>query len=96
MYLTLFFSWCWLLFGWQKWQYLRETLEWRKEDAEDQTHAGQVCHEGFASGKLHALGLVDYSKVLMLDLDLAILASLDELFDLAAPAALCRGGARLC
>lgn len=41
--------------------------------------------------KLHALGLVEYTKVLMLDLDLAILECPDKLFQLRAPAALCRG-----
>lgn len=41
--------------------------------------------------KLHVLGLTDYNKVLMLDLDLAIFDCLDELFDLPAPAAMRRG-----
>ena len=41
--------------------------------------------------KLHALGLLDYAKVLMLDLDLAILGNPHELFELPAPAALKRG-----
>jgi len=45
--------------------------------------------------KLHALGLVEYTKVLMLDLDLAILQNVDELFELPAPAALHRGGTSL-
>ena len=40
--------------------------------------------------KLHALGLVDYEKVLMLDLDLAIIQCPDELFELRAPAAMSR------
>ena len=40
--------------------------------------------------KLHVLSLVDYDKVLMLDLDLAILECPDELFDLPAPAAMGR------
>ncbi len=34
--------------------------------------------------------LVEYSKVLMLDIDFAMLRCPDELFDLQAPAALCR------
>ena len=41
--------------------------------------------------KLHVLGLVEYTKVLMLDIDLAILQCPDELFQLNAPAALHRG-----
>lgn len=41
--------------------------------------------------KLHALSLTDYSKVMMLDIDLAILRCPDELFESRAPAALCRG-----
>jgi hypothetical protein len=41
--------------------------------------------------KLHALGLVEYDKVLMLDIDLAIIDCPDELFELQAPAALRRG-----
>ena len=41
--------------------------------------------------KLHVLNLLEYKKVLMLDIDLAILQCPDALFDLRAPAALCRG-----
>ena len=41
--------------------------------------------------KLHALSLVEYTKVLMLDLDLAIMKNADELFTLPAPAAMQRG-----
>ena len=40
--------------------------------------------------KLHVLGLTDYTNVLMLDLDVAVLGCLDELFALRAPAALHR------
>ena len=41
--------------------------------------------------KLHVFGLVQYDKVLMLDIDLVILHCLDDLFDLPAPAAMRRG-----
>ena len=41
--------------------------------------------------KLHVLGLTEYAKVLMLDLDLAILGCPDVIFELPTPAALCRG-----
>lgn len=41
--------------------------------------------------KLHALSLVDYEKVLMLDIDLVVASCPDELFDLPAPAAMHRG-----
>ena len=41
--------------------------------------------------KLHVFGLVQYDKVLMLDIDLAILCCLDNLFNLPATAALRRG-----
>ena len=41
--------------------------------------------------KLHALGLVEYDKILMLDIDIAVLDCADALFDLPAPAALWRG-----
>ena len=41
--------------------------------------------------KLHVLSLTEYDKVLMLDLDLAIMGCPDELFELPAPAALFRG-----
>mgnify|MGYP005645912533 FL=1 len=41
--------------------------------------------------KLHALNLVEYDKVLMLDIDLVIIHCPDELFELEAPAALRRG-----
>ena len=41
--------------------------------------------------KLHVLGLVEFTKILVLDLDLVIFDCLDHLFDLKAPAALCRG-----
>ena len=44
--------------------------------------------------KVHALGLTQFEKVLLLDIDLAILGSMDELFDLEAPAALWRGQAQ--
>ena len=41
--------------------------------------------------KLHVLGLTDYDKVLMLDIDLAVLRCPDALFELPAPAAMRRG-----
>ena len=40
--------------------------------------------------KLHVFGLTEYTKVLMMDLDLAVLCCLDELFELPAPAAMHR------
>ena len=40
--------------------------------------------------KLHVLGLTEYTKVLMLDLDIAVLGCPDDLFALPAPAALHR------
>lgn len=40
--------------------------------------------------KLQALSCIEYSKVLMLDLDMLVRGSLDELFELRAPAALKR------
>ena len=43
--------------------------------------------------KLHALNLLYYDKVLMMDIDLAILDCPDELFELEAPAAMRRGNA---
>ena len=46
--------------------------------------------------KLHALSLVDYEKVLMLDIDLALTFCPDELFDLPAPAAMGRSIAGAC
>jgi len=67
-------------------------------------HALFHCREGRFEGvftKLHALGLVEYDKVLMLDIDLAIMDCPDELFELQTPAAMRRGhfshehGARL-
>lgn len=41
--------------------------------------------------KLQALGLTNYEKVLLLDIDTLALQNLDELFDLPAPAAMARG-----
>ena len=41
--------------------------------------------------KLHALNLVKYDKVIVMDIDLVIVHCPDELFDLPAPAALWRG-----
>ena len=41
--------------------------------------------------KLHVFGLLDYDKVLMLDIDLVILGCLDYLFDYEPPMALWRG-----
>ena len=40
--------------------------------------------------KLHVLSLTEYSKVLLLDLDIAVLRCPDELFELKAPAAMHR------
>ena len=40
--------------------------------------------------KLHVLGLLEYEKVLLLDLDIAVLRCPDELFELNAPAAMHR------
>mmetsp|Transcript_78712 Transcript_78712/g.248810 ORF Transcript_78712/g.248810 Transcript_78712/m.248810 type:complete len:392 (+) Transcript_78712:809-1984(+) len=44
--------------------------------------------------KLQALGCTDYAKVLMLDLDMLVRKSLDDLFSLPAPAALKRSSGR--
>ena len=44
--------------------------------------------------KLHCLSLVEYDKVLMLDIDLSIIGCMDPLFNLQAPAALWRGEAQ--
>ena len=41
--------------------------------------------------KLHVLGSTEYDKVLILDIDLAILKCPDALFELPAPAAMWRG-----
>eukprot|EP00928_Gymnodinium_smaydae_P046938 TRINITY_DN31296_c0_g1_i1.p1 TRINITY_DN31296_c0_g1~~TRINITY_DN31296_c0_g1_i1.p1 ORF type:complete len:592 (+),score=124.23 TRINITY_DN31296_c0_g1_i1:41-1777(+) len=41
--------------------------------------------------KLHCLGLVEFEKVLMMDIDLLVTANVDDLFELSAPAALRRG-----
>ena len=41
--------------------------------------------------KLHALGLTEYEKVLMMDIDIVVMKCPDELFELRAPAAMCRG-----
>ena len=41
--------------------------------------------------KLHVLSLVEYDKVLMMDIDLAVIGCPDAVFDLNAPAAMCRG-----
>lgn len=41
--------------------------------------------------KLHVLGLTEYAKVLMLDIDIAVLHCPDDLFELSPPAAMCRG-----
>ena len=44
--------------------------------------------------KLHGLSLVEYKKIVMLDIDVAILQCPDALFQLQAPAALWRGQAQ--
>lgn len=41
--------------------------------------------------KLHALALVEYEKVLMMDIDLVVFDNIDDLFNLRAPAAMWRG-----
>jgi len=41
--------------------------------------------------KLRVMSLIDFEKVLMMDIDLIVLSSIDELFALNAPAALRRG-----
>merc|ERR1719491_2148268 len=43
--------------------------------------------------KLHVLGLVEYSKVLMLDVDILVNHNVDDLFEIDAPAAMRRGPA---
>ena len=40
--------------------------------------------------KLHVLSLTEYTKVLLLDLDIAVLRCPDDLFELSAPAAMHR------
>jgi len=59
--------------------------------ASQRLFAGEAGRFAGVFTKLHVLGLRRYTKVLMLDLDLAILDCIDELFDLPAPAALRRG-----
>merc|ERR1740123_1064557 len=41
--------------------------------------------------KLRVLELVEYSKILMMDIDLLVCENIDDLFDLEAPAAMVRG-----
>eukprot|EP00927_Polykrikos_kofoidii_P052208 TRINITY_DN45990_c0_g1_i1.p1 TRINITY_DN45990_c0_g1~~TRINITY_DN45990_c0_g1_i1.p1 ORF type:complete len:583 (+),score=85.19 TRINITY_DN45990_c0_g1_i1:46-1749(+) len=41
--------------------------------------------------KLHCLSLIEFEKVLMLDIDMMVTMNIDDLFDLQAPAALRRG-----
>lgn len=41
--------------------------------------------------KLRALGLTEFAKILVMDIDLIVLQNIDELFELQAPAALRRG-----
>ena len=75
---------------------LLEKAGWKLKYVEyiDATAALFSTKEGRFEGvftKLHALDLVEYDKVLMLDIDLAIIHCPDELFQLPAPAALRRG-----
>ena len=75
---------------------LLEKAGWKLKYVEyiDATAALFSTKEGRFEGvftKLHALDLVEYDKVLMLDIDLAIIHCPDELFQLQAPAALRRG-----
>ena len=62
-------------------------------NANDGLFAGGSAGSRFSGvfTKLHALSLVEYQKVLLLDIDLAILDRIDPLFELPAPAALWRG-----
>ena len=48
------------------------------------------CFNGVFT-KLHAWGLIQYQKVLLLDLDIIPLQSIEDLFELEAPAAMVRG-----
>ena len=48
------------------------------------------CFDGVFT-KLHAWGLIQYQKVLLLDLDIIPLQSIEDLFELEAPAAMVRG-----
>jgi lipopolysaccharide biosynthesis glycosyltransferase len=41
--------------------------------------------------KFHVLGLLKFSKILVLDFDMVVLECLDHLFDLKAPAIICHG-----
>ena len=62
-------------------------------DASDRLFSGGKSGNRFAGtfNKLHVLDLCEYSKVLLLDLDLVVLKCLDGLFSLKAPAAMQRG-----
>ena len=41
--------------------------------------------------KLRALGLVEFEKILMMDIDLLVTSNIDDLFQMRAPAAMKRG-----
>merc|ERR1719507_2468846 len=54
------------------------------------TNPGEPRFEGVFT-KLRAMGLEEYRRVLLLDIDTLVLRPIDDLFDLPAPAAMARG-----
>ena len=62
-------------------------------DASDRLFYGRKDYNRFryVFTKLHAMGLREYEKVLLLDIDTLAIQHIDCLFDLQAPAAMCRG-----
>mmetsp|Transcript_38114 Transcript_38114/g.89316 ORF Transcript_38114/g.89316 Transcript_38114/m.89316 type:complete len:746 (+) Transcript_38114:46-2283(+) len=71
---------------------------WKPRQVEHIAASGRLSSEGctlmrFAQvfTKLRVMELVEYSKILLMDIDLLVLHNIDDLFELEAPAAMVRG-----
>lgn len=77
---------------------LLQRAGWRPREIEHVSAASRLSNDGcstmrFANvfTKLRVLDLVEYAKILMMDIDLLVRENIDDLFDLPAPAAMVRG-----
>eukprot|EP00928_Gymnodinium_smaydae_P037369 TRINITY_DN25952_c0_g2_i1.p1 TRINITY_DN25952_c0_g2~~TRINITY_DN25952_c0_g2_i1.p1 ORF type:complete len:772 (-),score=167.33 TRINITY_DN25952_c0_g2_i1:58-2373(-) len=61
------------------------------EAAENLSWPDQVERFEKVFTKLRGMSLVEFDKVLMMDIDLVVLSNIDDIFDLSAPAAMRRG-----
>jgi len=68
-----------------------EVIEHVDYAVERLSFSDQCLRFGKVFTKLRVFGLVEYEKVVMMDIDMLVLQSIDDLFELPAPAAMRRG-----